>query len=90
MTEAAEYSVNTPADTAAVFTTQAWEYYKTVTVYKQNGRIGNANHRVEYDSDSGRFRIQYGGEWYPVYNAPRGCGYTHTFSTGNSTWYFNL
>lgn len=87
---AADSNVSNATELTTVAATQSWEYYTTVAIYKQNGRIRNANHRVEYDSDSGRYRIQYGGEWYSVSNAPRGCGYTHMFSTGNSTWYFNL
>lgn len=89
---AADNTRSEAAQTTTVAATQSWEYYTTVTVYKKNGniKIGNPNHRVEYDSDSGKYRIQYGGEWYPVSYAPRGCGYTYMFSTGKGTWYFDM
>ena len=87
---AAENTMSNATESTTIVAAQSWEYYTTVTIYKQNGRIRNANHRVEYNSDSGRYRIQYGGEWHSVSNAPRGCGYTHMFSSGSSTWYFNL
>ena len=69
-----------------------WVDCGTVTLVKWNGSIRISNQtprKVQQDSNSGRLRIYYGGEWYNVRSSNRS-GYDYMFSAGGSTWYFNL
>lgn len=69
-----------------------WIDCGTVTIVKWSGSIKISNQtprKVQRDSDSGRLRINYGGEWYSVRSSNRS-GYDYMFSAGGGTWYFNL